>query len=92
MMSLLDDVTISLSRLLFNLGCFRRFSVDLLNNFENFISVIINHFILYNFSLVVFVGFEGGIMLFLFKVLLRFFSDTIFFTLFMRLYYMPDEG
>ena len=68
MMSLLDDVIVFLSRLLWHLGCFRRFSVDLLNNFENFISVIIIDFILYDFSLVTFVGFAGAIILSLFKV------------------------
>ena len=94
MMSLLDDAIIFLSRLLCYLGCFRRFSVDLLNKFENFISVIIIHFIFYDLSLslVILVGFVGGIILFLFKVLLRVFSDTILFTLFLRLYYIPDDG
>ena len=97
MMSLLDDAIIFLSRLLWYLGCVRRFSVDLLNKFENFISVIIIHFIFYDLSLslVILVGFVGGIILFLFKVLLRIFSDTIdtiLFTLFIRLYYIPDDG
>ena len=91
-MSLLDDVIVFLSRLLWYLGCFRRFSIDLLKNFENFISVIIIHFIFYDFSLVIFVGFVGAIILSLFKVLLRVFSDNIFFTLFIRLYYIPDDG
>ena len=39
------------------------FSDDLLNNFEKFISVIIIHFVFYDFSLVIFVGFVGGIVL-----------------------------
>ena len=56
-------------------------------NYNYFISVIIIHFIFYNFSLVIFVGFVGAFILSLFKVLLRVFSGTIFFTLFMRLYY-----
>ena len=67
MMSLLDDVIVFLSRLLWHLSCFGRVSVDLLNNFENFISVIIIDFILYDFSLVIFVGFAGAIILSLFK-------------------------
>ena len=91
-MSLLDDVIVFLSRLLWHLGCFRRFSVDLLNNFENFISVIIIHFIFYDFSLVIFVGFVGTIIPSLFKILLRVFSDTTLFTLFIRSYYIPDHG
>ena len=92
MVSLLDIVIIFLSRLLWYLGCFERFPVDLLNNLENFISVIIIHFIFYDFSLVIFVDFVGAIILSLFKVLLRVFSGTIFFTLFIRLYYIPDDG
>ena len=91
-MSLLDDVIVFLSKLLWHLGWFRRFSVDLLNNFENFISVIIIHFIFYDFSLVIFVGFVGTIIPSLFKILLRVFSDTTFFTLFIRSYYIPDHG
>ena len=74
-MSLLN-VIIFLSRLFWYLGCFRHFSVDLLNKFENFTSVIIIHFIFYDFLLVIFVGFVGGIILSLYKVLLRGFSDT----------------
>ena len=63
------------------------FSDDLLNNFEKFISVIIIHFVFYDFSLVIFVGFVGGIVLLYFqKVLLRLFSDPIIFTLFITLY------
>ena len=95
MMSLLDDIIIFLNRLFWYLGCFRHFSVDLLNKFENFISVIIIDFIFYDFSLLIFVGFVGGIILSLFKVLLRIFSDTIdtiLFTLFIRLYYIPDDS
>ena len=94
MMSLLDDIFIFLSRLFWYLGCFRHFSVDLLNTFEDFISVIIIDFIFYDFSLVIFVGFVGGIILSLFKVLLRVFQilHTIRFTLFIRLYYIPDDS
>ena len=80
MMSLLDDDIIFLSRLFWYLGCFRHFSVDLLNKFENFISVIMIHFIFYDFSLVIFVGFVGRIILSLFKVLLRVLSDTRYYT------------
>ena len=80
MMSLLDDIIIFLSRLFWYLGFFRHFSVDLLNKFENFISVIIIDFIFYDFSLVIFLGFVGGMILSLFKVLLRIFSDTRYYT------------
>ena len=92
MMTLLDDVIIFSSRLLWYLSCFMRFSVDLLNNFENFISVIIVHFIFYDLSLVIFAGFMGGSILSFLKALLRVFTDTILFTLFIRLYYIPDDG
>ena len=72
MISLLDGVIIFLSRLLWYLGCFRRFSVDVLDNLENFILVIIIHFILDDFSLVIFVSFVGGIIISLFnKIILH---------------------
>ena len=61
MMSLLDDVIMFLKKLLWYVSCFTRISVALLNNFENFISVIIIHFIFYDFSLV-FVVSVGGII------------------------------
>ena len=77
--SLLYDI-IFLRRLFWYLGCFSHFSVDLLNKFENFISGIIIHFIFYDFSLVILVGFVGAIILSLFKVLLRVFSDTRYYT------------
>ena len=80
MMSLLGDVIIFLSRLFWYLGCFRRFSVDSLNKFENFISVKLLILFFSYFSLVIFVGFVGGIILSLFKVLLRIFSDTRYYT------------
>ena len=89
MIRLLDDVIIFQAG---HFSTFRRFSVDLLNNFENFMSVIIIHFIFYGFLLLRFVDFVGGIILSLFKVLLRVFSDTILFTLFIRLYYIPHDG
>ena len=76
MTSLLDYVIVLLSRLLWHLGYFRRFSVDLLTNFENFISVIIINFILYDFSVVIFVGFVGAIILSLFKVLFETYLDS----------------
>ena len=63
MMSLLDDVIIFFKQAILVLGCFRYFSVDLLNKFENFISVIIVQFVFYDFSLVIFVGFVGRIIL-----------------------------
>ena len=65
---------------------FRRFSVNSLNNFEYFFSVIIINFIFYDFPSVMFVGFLGGILISFFKVLLKVFSDIILFTLFIRLY------
>ena len=92
MVSLLDIVIIFLSRLLWYLGCFGRFPVDLLNNLENFISVIIIHFIFYDFSLVIFVAFVDGIILSFFTLLLSTFSNTKLFALFTRLYYIPDDG
>ena len=76
-MSLLDIVIIFLSRLLWYLGCFGRFAIDLLNNLENFISVIIINFIFYDFSLVIFVAFVDGIILSFFTLLLTAFSNTI---------------
>ena len=79
-MSLLDDIIIFLSRLFWYFGCFRHFSVDLLNKFKNFISVIIIDLIFYDFSLVIFLGFVGRIILSLFKILLRIFSDTRYYT------------
>ena len=79
---IIDNVIIFLSRLLWYLGCFKRFAVDLLNNFENFVSVIIIHFIFYDFSLVIFVGFVGGIILSFFEVLLKvFFRYYTFYTI-----------
>lgn len=92
MVSLLDIVIIFLSRLLWYLGCFGHFPVDLLNNLENFISVIIVHFIFHDFSLVIFVAFVDGIILPFFTLLLSAFSNTIIFTLFTRSYYIPDDG
>ena len=69
MMTLLDEVIIFLSRLLLYLGRFRRFPVNILNNLENFVSVIIIHFIFYEFPLVIFVDFVDKIIFSFFKVL-----------------------
>ena len=56
-----------------------------------FSSRLLWYLIFYDFSLVIFVGFVGRIILSFFKVFFRVFSDTILFTLSIRLYYIPDD-
>ena len=56
-----------------------------------FLSRLVWYLIFYGFSLVIFVGFVGGIILSFFKVFFRVFSDTILFTLSIKLYYIPDD-
>ena len=56
-----------------------------------FSSRLLWYLIFYDVSLVIFVGFVGRIILSFFKVFFRVFSDTILFTLSIRLYYIPDD-
>ena len=56
-----------------------------------FSSRLLWYLIFYDVSLVIFVGFVGRIILSFFKVFFRVFSDTILFTLSIKLYYIPDD-
>ena len=69
---LIDDISTGWRYHFLKLTTLVRFSIDLLDNFENFVSVIIIHFVLYDFSLVIFVGFVGGIIISVFnKIILH---------------------
>ena len=63
--------------------------MSLMNVVIIFLSRLVWYLIFYDFSLVIFVGFVGGIILSFFKVFFRVFS--ILFTLSIKLYYIPDD-